>query len=1239
MLPPASPQGSAPQNCAQPFPTRTSRPDARSVRIGVKGQWDFSVDNQAGLPSGDPPSDLVHGHPGKMLARERERVTRAGLARQQADSVRIWIGGTTLPSHPGYFSPHSRSAPSSSTLTQAQVTGDRGESRQTPSRRHDRPVGTGERLRIESYESLSKGVAMAHRLSLGMIVSFKNAPGLGRVGDLDATRVRVDFFESAAEPVVGSQWLPVSDVRRAALSGQTRVFFRDGRGRWRAGRVVGGQPDGYFVRIPNVQLDVDIPETQLFVRWERAPKDPLQVLLSGANETPRYRDVREPVRRLLVAERAASGSATGIVSSGVQLHAHQINAALRIIRDPIQRYLLADEVGMGKTVQAGLVMRQILHDAPGRRIGVLVPDALMGQWRAELRDKFHLSDFPTRDGEDPVRILGHGQVDEWRRFGDLALLVVDEAHLLTRASGPCDVPYKQLAEIAHASPRLLMLSATPFSRGAATHLALLHLLDPALFRWDEFAAFESLLESRHSLALAVFGLDEEPDVDNPELLQLQFDQVRENLPEDDVLRAAIDRAMTVYGPEGTPPEDVDLRELRLAVAAVRAHVSETYRLHQRVIRNRRHVVEKQRLDDEGLLAPFEFTGRSRPKVARSDDDEIQAGVAVVAAWASRCADAVLDDGIDPVTYGPALGVLFSRLGGSIDDVCAVLAHRLGGDATSASLLPAERAALDAAPVLPFEADVLARACEAVGGGGVAATARQIAKRTPRRAKAVVFCGRGSLAPALAAAFTDQHVSGAYRHVTTQSDEEREQAVSTWLDKGGVLVVDDTGDVGRNFQWADIAFHVRLPANPNSLEQRIGRIDRYGREGTAQQYVLTDDDRQSITSAWLGALVRSFGIFDTSIAALQEVVEDLTDEVWTALLRDGVEAVDALAGTITDGLAKEKRRINELDALEASYAGNEGGQALATAIAAYENDVVGIERAYRALIEGEEGFRFVSKSNKDGSIAFDRDPDNKPLLSERLLGRVMNVQVARTGHFDRWRLTPGRALFRRGNPFIDGIEDLLNLDDRGQAVAMWRLNPAWRQDPLAFFGFDFLVEADVRPTMALLGENADAAPVARRRADAAFPPQHQRIWLPITSTEPVSDPCFVKYLSKPFAKAQGDVNLNAAKIPALHALVGGEQHLASVANACFDAASARIEAVADIVEASKRAVERVTLETEVLLARGAARAKAAGLVVDPDAMEGEIELSRAIESGVSSPVIRVTGVSVVVVSAQSHADYV
>jgi len=1082
---------------------------------------------------------------------------------------------------------------------------------------------------------------MAQRLAVGMVVSFKGAPGLGRVGDLDGSRVRVDFFESAAEPVVGSQWLSPAEVRRVALGEQTRVFFRDSRGRWRAGRVVGGEPDGYFVRIPNMRLDLDIPETQLFVRWEMAPRDPLQVLLVGANETPRYRDVREPVRRLLVAERAATASATGIMSSGVRMHAHQIGAALRIIRDPVQRYLLADEVGMGKTIQAGMVMRQVLLDDPGnRRVGVIVPDALIGQWRAELRDKFYLSDFPTTDGDSAAVVLGHHEVARWDEVSDVDLLVVDEAHLLARTTSPAESPYRELAEIAHAIPRVLMLTATPFSRGATTHLALLHLLDPGLFRWEDLESFENLLEARHRLALSVFGLDEEPDVDNPGLLEIQFDQLRENLPHDQALQSAMDRAMAVYGPEGTPPEDVDEDELRRAVAAIRAHVSETYRLHQRVIRNRRHVLELQKLDDEGLLTPFEFTGRSRPKVARLDHDEIQAGASAIAEWTSRCADVILDEGLNADLYGPVVGVLVSRLGGSIDDLVSVLEYRISGDGSAADLLPAERAALDAAPPLSFEPEVLERARAAVGTGGIEAIAEAIAVRAKAPVKAVVFCGRGSLAGQLAPLIPLEpgNLKFVHAHLWSQTEAERDRAVSNWLASGGVLVVDDTGDVGRNFQAADAAFHVRLPGNPNVLEQRIGRIDRYGDHTTAQQLIIADDDRDGLLTAWVTMLVRGFGIFDNSLSALQEAVDDLTDTVWAALLRDGVESLATLVEPTVQALAQEKRRINELDALESSYGGHESGHEMAKAIAKYEDDSAGIEEVYRKLIEGAEGFRFISRQNKDGSIRFDRDHESKPLLSERLLGRLLNVEHARTGYFDRWRLQPQRALFRRGNPFIDGLEDLLTLDDRGQAVAMWRLNQGWPQDPLAFFGFDFLIEADVAPILDLLENDVATRQVARRRVDSAFPPQHQRVWIPVTNKQPVVDHGLVGYLDQPLVKGR-DVNLNFERVPALHALVGGEANLASEARACFDAARYRVEEVAAVVEASELAVRRVNLETAVLLAQSTARERAGGLVADPTAMDGEIALSRAIEVGVANPVVRVTAVSVVVISAQSWADYV
>lgn len=1071
---------------------------------------------------------------------------------------------------------------------------------------------------------------------IGKFVLHPDVAGIARIGELAGGRVRLDLFESAAQPVAESRWVPLREVQRVRLSPQTRVFFQGGWGRWRAGRVLGGGPDVYHVRLPNSDVDLQVSEDRLRVRWERPPQDPLQVLLTGANETPRYRDAREPVRRLLLAERAATASATGIVSAGVRLHAHQISAALRIIRDPVQRYLLADEVGMGKTVQAGFVMRQLLIDVPGRRIGVIVPDALKAQWRAELLEKFYLDDFPLPGGGLPFEILGHDEVENWVELDGADLLIVDEAHLLARTEGPQDSPYRELASLAHAVPRLLMLSATPFSRHSSTHLALLHLLDPHLFRWDRRAEFDRLLQARQELALAIFGLDEDPGPDNPELLQFEFDEIRKIVPDDSTLAETIERTMLLFGPPGTDPAQVDRAGLRRAVAAVRTHVSETYRLHHRVIRNRRHVVEMQRLDDQGLLTPFEFAGRSRPGVIRIESEEVTAAATFLAEWAASSAAAVLDDGLDPGPLGQVLGVLASRAGGPVNDLLAAVDYRVHGIGTEV-LSPPEKALLDALPALAFEADLAEMLRSARGSDGLQGLSMALQARDTA-ARSIVFCGRGTLASQVVRELSRSGSARARSHLSTQTESQREEVVQAWRTGGGMLIVDDSGEVGRNFQDADAVYHLRIPWNPNALEQRIGRVDRYSARRAGRQFVVVDPDPHGVLTTWLKVLADGFVIFTESLSAMQEIVGDLAGLAWTQLIEEGVEGFFAESKAIHSQLIQEKRRINEIDALEASYGTHADGDAMALAVAEYEAHSTDIERAYRSFIEGPEGLRLAAKTNLDGSIQFGRHPDADPLVSGRLLTRLMTVEAARTGYFDRWKLTGRRRLFRQGNPFISGIESLLSLDDRGQAVAMWRVEPHWHQEPTVFFGFDFLIEADITPVLAVLAGNTELEPICRRRADAAFRPQHHRIWIPTNTTQTVGNPALIELLSRPYHDSS-DKNLNSQRIAALHAVLGGEDNLAAIATASHETALQRVTDVADVAEASRRAGDRVRQQTGSLLAQSRARSHASGLVTDPSALDTDVALGRALEAAVTTPAIRLSTVSCVVLASQPWGAYV
>ena len=195
---------------------------------------------------------------------------------------------------------------------------------------------------------------------------------------------------------------------------------------WAAGRVVGGDPSAYFIRLPNSEFDRKVGEAELRVRWDRPVGDPVDVLIARANESPYFRDARLPMLRSLVSQRAASAGTPGLLSSSVEIYPHQVSAALTVLNDPVRRYLLADEVGLGKTIEAGLIIRQLLLDQPRSRVVIIAPDALRLQWQSELRDKFFTDDFPHAT----IKITAHETSDRWADYQQFDLAVVDEAHRL-----------------------------------------------------------------------------------------------------------------------------------------------------------------------------------------------------------------------------------------------------------------------------------------------------------------------------------------------------------------------------------------------------------------------------------------------------------------------------------------------------------------------------------------------------------------------------------------------------------------------------------------------------------------------------------------------------------------------------------------------------------------------------------------------------------------------------------------
>lgn len=195
--------------------------------------------------------------------------------------------------------------------------------------------------------------------------------------------------------------------------------------------------------------------------------------------------------------------AHGLASARIDLIPHQLRVAeTASLRRP-PRVLLADEVGLGKTIEAGMTLAHLLAIGRVSRVLVLVPESLVHQWFIELLRRFNLA-FALFDEErcEAIEIGGEGRNpfedeqlviastdfladDEKRGAQAIAagwdLVIVDEAHHLAWTPESASPAYELVEELAERTPGLILLTATPEQLGRSGHFARLRLLDPARY--------------------------------------------------------------------------------------------------------------------------------------------------------------------------------------------------------------------------------------------------------------------------------------------------------------------------------------------------------------------------------------------------------------------------------------------------------------------------------------------------------------------------------------------------------------------------------------------------------------------------------------------------------------------------------------------------------------------------------------------------------------------------------------
>jgi len=349
--------------------------------------------------------------------------------------------------------------------------------------------------------------------------------GLGVVRGLAKAKIKVWF--PASEETRIYAW-PGAPLLRVKFSPGERVTWPGGSGVVESLREEGGV---VWYRV----AEWEVRESELSGLMSR--RGPLDRLVSGQlDDNASFELRREALFRRARLQRSA---VRGFAGARMELIPHQLGIAEEVSGRLRPRVLLADEVGLGKTIEACLILHRLHLTGRAERVLILVPEPLVHQWYVELLRRFNLrfsifdeercgsiEDGPEGERANPfldsqLVLCPLGLLAEEGRRGRQAvaagwdLLIVDEAHRLSEDGGDGGGGYGVVERLAEGLPGVLLLRGTPQQAGQGGHFARLRLLDPA--RYGNFPAFCRETEGYGALALEVAALEAG---DSPDKLQV-----------------------------------------------------------------------------------------------------------------------------------------------------------------------------------------------------------------------------------------------------------------------------------------------------------------------------------------------------------------------------------------------------------------------------------------------------------------------------------------------------------------------------------------------------------------------------------------------------------------------------------------------------------------------------------------------------------------------------------------------
>lgn len=580
---------------------------------------------------------------------------------------------------------------------------------------------------------------------------------------------------------------------------------------------------------------------------------------------------------------------------------HQLKSIMRCLQEETCRYMLADEVGMGKTIEAASILKVYFSRHSDVNALIIAPGALIEQWKMELFLKFDLYEGEN-EHNNYIKFAELERASAYECNQDWDFTIVDEAHRL--------LIYREYYEAFHRlsknTENLLLLSATPVQQKRADYLDLLRLILPDKYDSCTKEDFDELVEKQGNITkAAAMVLANIEDLDEVLKSSVEDDEdPHENEDSEDFfddVSSGFKRLYKIVGDDKLKEmyEKADFDDADLGVRAFKIAISylcENYQIEKNIIRNRRDTLDD--LPERQLeTLPYELD---------LDKNFYEYGAYQdLVTWITQ--QPISEEEFEGV-FRPLFGAFFSSPWAfeakvkELENQHIVILEGLKENLRR-WMIYEQDIADNIVDTLDVPDDYSSRIVRTM----------YYLDEYAGDAKVVLFTNYRETFDVYKAMLEDFYTEDGFScfRKGMDSDELEVNVCKFQNDKTcTIMLCDESGGEGRNFQCADYVVHIDLPWDANVIEQRIGRLDRMGRSGDRPIISVVPYAEESLEEELFKFWNQGLNIFGHSLSGLEIIMNEINNAIVSSIISDFRFGLTNEIQNVIDRASKLKDQVRE-----------------------------------------------------------------------------------------------------------------------------------------------------------------------------------------------------------------------------------------------------------------------------------------------------------------------------------------